>query len=282
VNYLEANQAGQLQAIGAKLSQARAEKGISLEEIAAKTFIPLRLLTAIEAGKLELLPEPIFVQGFIRRFAAEVGLDGPTLAKEFAVAPPIAVVEVVQESPAVEGEIPAEWPTWFPLLGAGLVLATLVGIAVAFNRPQPSEMSAQVKSSPPASSKPGTMPKTAASEVAASKLPESSSTASPRPIASSSPSPIANPTLIGTSTVEVKLNLIEESWVSIETDGKLAYEGTLPKGSEKILTAQQNIVVNTGNAGGVAASFNGSALKPLGEIGTVTSVSYPPANESAN
>ena len=287
MNYLEADQAGQLQAIGAKLGQARQEKGISLEEIATKTFIPLRLLKAIEEGRLAVLPEPIFIQGFIRRFGTEVGLDGPALAKEFFVAPPTAPVEVLPEPPEAGGELQTTRPAWLPLLGAGLVLATLIGIAVALNRPPSTEAPVQVKSSPPASSKPIALPKIAESKATDAKIAESklstSPAAPPSPIASPAPSSTpASPTLTGTGPVEVKLNLIEESWVSIEADGKLEYEGTLPKGSQKILKAKQNIVVNTGNAGGVSASFNGSALKPLGETGVVTSVSYPPATVPAN
>ena len=281
MNYLEADQAGQLQAIGAKLGQARQEKGISLEEIATKTFIPLRLLTAIEVGRLDLLPEPIFVQGFIRRFATEVGLDGPALAKEFSVEPPTAPVDVVPTTPAATGEAPAERPTWLPLLGAGLVLAALMGVALAMSRSQQPNAPAQVKSSP-ATVKPTIAPKVAAT-AAASPTPAPS--LAPSPIAaepSPTPSATASPTLTAAGPVEVKLSLSAESWVTIETDGKLAYEGNLPKGSQKVFQAQQQIVVSTGNAGGVSASFNGSAPKPLGAAGVVTSVSYPPASEPAN
>lgn len=281
MNYLEADQAGQLQAIGAKLGQARQEKGISLEEIATKTFIPLRLLTAIEVGRLDLLPEPIFVQGFIRRFATEVGLDGPALAKEFSVEPPIAPVDVVPPTPTATGEAPAERPTWLPLLGAGLVLAALMGVALAMSRSQQPNASPQVKS-PPATVKPTIAPKVAAT-AAASPTPAPS--LAPSPIAaepSPTPSATASPTPTTAGPVEVKLSLSAESWVTIETDGKLAYEGNLPKGSQKVFQAQQQIVVSTGNAGGVSASFNGSALKPLGAAGVVTSVSYPPTGEPAN
>ncbi len=279
MNYLEADQAGQLQAIGAKLSQARQEKGISLEDIATKTFIPLRLLTAIERGRLELLPEPIFVQGFIRRFATEVGLDGPAMAKEFSVEPPTAPVAVLQESAVTGGELqPAEWPAWLPMLGAGLVLATVVGIAVALNLPKPAAVPVQVKSSPSTNSKPAPSPKVAGSQVVTAQPAESK----PEALPTASPSPTVPSSLTSTGPVEVKLNLTEESWVSIEADGKLEYEGTLPKGSQKVLTAKQSIIVNAGNAGAVSASFNGSALKPLGADGVVTSVSYPPTSAPAN
>jgi cytoskeleton protein RodZ len=42
----------------------------------------------MDEGKFERLPEPVFVQGFIRRYGDAVGLDGKQLALEFVVDPP--------------------------------------------------------------------------------------------------------------------------------------------------------------------------------------------------
>lgn len=75
----------QLKAIATRLSQERQKKSMSLEEIAAKTYIPQRLLIALEDANLDRLPEPVFIQGFIRRFADAIGLDGIALSKEFTV-----------------------------------------------------------------------------------------------------------------------------------------------------------------------------------------------------
>ncbi|UBF26565.1 DUF4115 domain-containing protein [Kovacikia minuta CCNUW1] len=72
-----------LKSIADYLRQERQEKAISLEEIAVKTFIPLRLLQALDTGHVDRLPEPVFVQGFIRRYADALGLDGWALAKSF-------------------------------------------------------------------------------------------------------------------------------------------------------------------------------------------------------
>jgi cytoskeleton protein RodZ len=78
----------QLKSIVTQLTQARQAKGITLEEIATKTFIPQRLLKALEEGKFDRLPEAVFVQGFVRRYADEVGLDGMALSRSFVIAPP--------------------------------------------------------------------------------------------------------------------------------------------------------------------------------------------------
>ncbi|OUC12805.1 MAG: hypothetical protein B0A82_20745 [Alkalinema sp. CACIAM 70d] len=75
-----------LKAIAEKLIRAREAQGISLNEVSAKTYIPLRILKALEAAETYKLPEPIFVQGFIKRYADLVGLDGTTISHEFPLA----------------------------------------------------------------------------------------------------------------------------------------------------------------------------------------------------
>ncbi|NJL35674.1 MAG: hypothetical protein HC899_02170 [Leptolyngbyaceae cyanobacterium SM1_4_3] len=82
---LDPIQLEQLKEIGVHLHQTREQQSKSLEEVAAKTFIPLRLLQAIEIGQATVLPEPIFIQGFIRRYGDVVGLDGIALSKQFSL-----------------------------------------------------------------------------------------------------------------------------------------------------------------------------------------------------
>jgi cytoskeleton protein RodZ len=80
--------AEQLKRISEQLKTAREQAGIELAQVASQTFIPLRLLKAMDEGKFERLPEPVFVQGFIRRYGDAVGLDGRQMAKDFIVDPP--------------------------------------------------------------------------------------------------------------------------------------------------------------------------------------------------
>ncbi|MCU0567943.1 MAG: DUF4115 domain-containing protein [Oculatellaceae cyanobacterium Prado106] len=80
---LDGEQLEQLKTIGAYLSQVRQEQSKSLEEISAKTYIPLRILRAIESAQEQILPEPVFVQGFIRRYGDALGMNGQELSKKF-------------------------------------------------------------------------------------------------------------------------------------------------------------------------------------------------------
>ena len=80
-----AQQQSQLAQIGVFLRETREQQGKSLEDIAIRTYIRPQLLNGIESGDPELLPEPIFVQGFIRRYAENLGLKGTDLSQQFSV-----------------------------------------------------------------------------------------------------------------------------------------------------------------------------------------------------
>lgn len=73
-------QVEQLREITTHLRQVRQEKSIRIEEIAAQTLIRAGILQALEEERFEELPEPIFVQGFIRRYGDALGLDGNALS----------------------------------------------------------------------------------------------------------------------------------------------------------------------------------------------------------
>ncbi|NEQ50995.1 MAG: helix-turn-helix domain-containing protein [Leptolyngbya sp. SIO3F4] len=75
----------QLSQLGAYLQEKRQEQGRSLEDISLQTYIRAQLLKSVEAGDTKDLPQPIFVQGFIRRYADALGLDGTNFAKQFPV-----------------------------------------------------------------------------------------------------------------------------------------------------------------------------------------------------
>ncbi|HEY9909531.1 MAG TPA: helix-turn-helix domain-containing protein, partial [Thermosynechococcaceae cyanobacterium] len=73
-----------LTAFGQRLQQLRLQRGLTLEQISVRTLIPVRMLSAIETGDRVQLPEPVYVQGFLRRYGDAVGIDGVELAEEFS------------------------------------------------------------------------------------------------------------------------------------------------------------------------------------------------------
>lgn len=65
-----------------QLRKARKKKGISLQQIAAKTRIDIKFLEAIDNGNFGFLPD-LYVKAFIRQYAKAVDLDENETVKKF-------------------------------------------------------------------------------------------------------------------------------------------------------------------------------------------------------
>lgn len=110
--------------IGARLKTAREAQGLSLDDVAAKTRVPIRHLVHIEKGEWDQLPAPTYSIGFARAYATAVGLEASEIGAElrsqlsYAQAPTPAYYE-----PADPARVP---PRWLALV-AGIIAILLVG-----------------------------------------------------------------------------------------------------------------------------------------------------------
>src|SRR6185436_20738985 len=68
--------------LGERLKRARETKGMSLDDVAGRTRIPIRHLQNIEREDWDALPAATYAVGFTRNYANAVGLDGAALARE--------------------------------------------------------------------------------------------------------------------------------------------------------------------------------------------------------
>lgn len=78
---VENEQTSKLQEIGSNLRQLRQDHSLSVEEIADRTRIQPRLIRALEDGQLEILPEPVYIQGMVKKYGESLGVNGLELAK---------------------------------------------------------------------------------------------------------------------------------------------------------------------------------------------------------
>ena len=276
---LDSTQIEQLKQIAEYLYQQRQHQGISLEKIAKQTYIPQRILQAIESAQLDILPEPVYIKGFIRRYSDVLGLDGmtaPEMQPEVAAsaprhAPPLAEPQTQQQaerqsdrSPRPERS-PQPDLSFLPWLGAGIAALALGAFAFGLlNQPRRNAVTNPTATRVPATS-------------SGSSSPEKPSTSDPS--ASAIPS-VKDPTLTSGSPVQVDLNLTDRSWLEVSVDGKVAYEGSLDKGERRTWKAKKNILIVAGNAGAVVASFNQSEAKALGKTGSVVTVAFPTPEKS--
>src|SRR5262245_18146086 len=74
-------QSGPALSFGDGLRALREERGSSLDELARATRVSVRQLEALEAGRLDDLPAPVFVRGFIRAYCHALG-EPPEAALE--------------------------------------------------------------------------------------------------------------------------------------------------------------------------------------------------------
>lgn len=70
-------------AFGGRLKQARKARGVTLRQIADKTKLSMVALEALERDDISKLPGGIFTRGFVRSYAAEIGLDPEQTVREF-------------------------------------------------------------------------------------------------------------------------------------------------------------------------------------------------------
>lgn len=300
MNSLDVTQQELLKEIGFYLRDTREQQSRSLEEVAAQTYIPLRLLRAIDAGQADILPEPVFVQGFIRRYADALGLDGIAIARRFLVNTSPVVVEPRSrdhsDAPPVvpltkkanlSKSLPLKWNYIVPVL-LGLVAAG--GLVHVLTRSGQRQTPAAVSSQSTTTTAPR------ASQPQASSSPKTSSVAqftpapvasSPTAIASAPPTSSASPTSSeapdtlsaaenNNSPILVNVNLTDASWLRVVVDGQVAFEGTPEQGFSQVWTAQEELTIRAGNAGAVLVAFNQGEAKPLGGDGQVETVTFSP------
>ena len=68
---------------GARIRQAREQRGISLRQIAETTKIAVSVLEALERNDVSRLPGGIFSRGFVRLYAVEIGVDPEQTVRDF-------------------------------------------------------------------------------------------------------------------------------------------------------------------------------------------------------
>ncbi|MGD1920481.1 MAG: helix-turn-helix domain-containing protein [Pleurocapsa sp.] len=253
-NNLSLEQQEKLIQIGSDLRRIRLDKSISLDCVAANTLISKRLLKAIESGDLTELPEPFYIQALIARFAREIGAD----RIKFEVA---SAIEIETTQSSTSNNNPRKY--WFNfqlrslhlyLIYILLVIMSVKGITVLVERPviineipveQPATDSEITKAE-------AVQNKTPAPQAASHFVSQSSTSES----------------------VTVGINLQERCWLKVMVDGKVAFEGILPEGTQRKWSGKEEVTIRAGNAGGVVISFNNEQQKVLGAPGQVEEITY--------
>lgn len=240
--------------VGAQLWLQRQEQGLSLEAMAAKTRIQRRILDAIEHAQLDELPEPIYIQSFIKQYADALGLNGLELSSNFPIGNAhLNIKPAWSRLPAAQLR-----PIHLYLLYILVIICAVNTLSHILSRSelQASRSQAQEKLFLPSNSK---------RDRVLLKQPEKLKSVIATPSAA---------TEINKS-VQINVTLKAQSWIRVVADGKIQFEGILPEGTQRTWVAKEQLTVRAGNAGGVLVTFNQEEkAKQMGDPGKVQEVTF--------
>ncbi|GAB4223763.1 MAG: hypothetical protein Tsb005_19700 [Gammaproteobacteria bacterium] len=114
--------------LGARLQKAREKMKLSRDEIARKLFLTTPIIKSIEECNFKLLPEPVFIRGYLRSYAKLVGLPPDELIAEFNQ---IKIKREKRQLPKQElcrpqvtsKDRPVRWLTYFIVVGMVVLVA---------------------------------------------------------------------------------------------------------------------------------------------------------------
>lgn len=249
--------------IGEELKAAREAKGFTLTQIAEKTRISHTFLKALEEDDYAVIPGEIFVTGFLRTYAKELGLSEKEILAKYREIypkpkepqPPQPETNQHQPKPSLlrirRGERKPKKVPLYVIVLAGLALgALLTGLSLILTPKEPAVKTATPLSRPaaapqPAPPSPAFKPATSVRHITA--VPEQK--------------PQEKGQLV------LKLTARESSWYSYKTDKGRRKSAVLEKGQTLEVAAGEEILLDLGNAGEVTVEFNGKLLKPFGGTG---------------
>lgn len=233
--------------LGQELKRERELRGISLREIADSTRISLRFLEAIEEDELDRIPGTFFVRAILRSYARTIGLDEHQVLNKYqemqAFAEQQQEMERPDRSPHRAGRR-LHFRNWVRLAAAASAVIA-VGLAlffVLFRRTEP-ERSALVETALPAT----------------------------QPVGLSESPPAPEPLNEKTEGLRLRFDFVEETWLHVYADGESVWDGTKNPGESIEVSADREIILTVGNAGGFSMTINGKESRPLGPRGAVRS-----------
>jgi len=235
--------------VSARLRAAREEQGLSLDDIANKTRVPIRHLQHIDDGEWDQLPAVTYAVGFVRSYAGAVGLNGTELGAELRQH--LGQGDKRGAAPMYEPADPARVPPRSLAIIAGLLaLALAIGYLVWRTNAadEPDMLEVATRPEPPVAAPPAPIP---------------------------AAQPIGGPAQTGS----VVLAATSDMWLRVsEADGAKLREGVLKAGErwEVPATARQPRIT-TGRPDALVVTVGATQIPPLGEAKrTVADVSLLP------
>lgn len=290
--------------VGAALRRARLAKKMDVRDVAAYLCIRPRFLEALENGNTKELPGDAYAQGFVRSYAAYLGLDADKTVAEYKREMSGRVAEAEADAERIE-ESESETLTPKPVV---LILSLIVLITVFFvwkgfhtndpvvvvAAPEPEavtvldesyplpEQTAELATEtavegpvPPVPPKKPQVPAAAeyAAEPAVVSEPAAVDVVIPVRRAPAEES-VENIHIYGQRNVNPRLVLVanEASWIEVRRGENILISRVLNKGDRyQVSRNPEDLFLKTGNAGGLDIYLDGELMPSVGPQGALRS-----------
>ncbi len=233
--------------LGQDLKRERELRGISLQEIADSTRISLRFLQAVEEDRLDIIPGQFFIRAILRSYARSVGLDEHQVLNKYQekmmFEEQLEYREARRRTTPPRLQRPKRALVW--ALGS-VVLAGVAGLLYLFVFSSPDSGRVPIKS--PVRTEP---------EAVASAPPAANPQLSQEPASKEQRS------------LDLNFSFLEDTWIQVSADGQMICDGIKKTGESLQVKAEKEVILSTGNAGGMSLTINGENAKPLGPRGAV-------------
>ncbi|MBA2442128.1 MAG: helix-turn-helix domain-containing protein [Rubrobacter sp.] len=276
--------------IGRTLEALRKERGLSLQDVEEATKIRTRYVEALENEDFDALPDRIYVQGFLKSYATFLGLDGEELVREFRG----SATERPVHGPSASGEFerPIRNPgglstparrratnaIFITLSLAVVFLIALVGVFYFVGReaqltgdrvePLPGDAAPATDGAPDEPNPALETTDTTTNETTTSETTDQAEDTSGGSTIGSS-GEVEGDSIVTTVSVSDT-----EVWISVRSDGELAFQGFAQQGFVQSFESQQSLAITSGNAGAVELEVNGQEYGALGDDGEITTRSF--------
>ncbi len=249
--------------VGAVLERKRREKGLSLRDVEQATKIRTRYLDGLEREDYSVLPDAVYVQGFLKTYANFLGLDGERLSRDLLDRrlprrerqpggdPENPVASDFERPPISIGGLGAaerrriSGATLLTVALAVLVLAATIGALYLIGSRSAEE--AQKEEAP---AEPGSSP---SPEETATKQAVGREDTSARAPADS---------------LRATVRVVDgSSGMTVTTDGTVAYDQVAQSGFSQTFEAREVLRIEAANGGVVEVELNGQNLGRLAGSG---------------
>ena len=240
--------------LGQELKKTREEKGLTLHQISANTLIGVRFLQALESDDYGILPGGVFNRAFVRKFAAQIGMEEAT------------ALQLYEEQLLVQGgetvrkfEMGVEnWDTP-PTSGNGLLISLAVVVVLLVGAYFLYSYFYSAKDA------------AADTPAVATPAPAAPETAVALPVTTPTPEPSPSPVPVEGLVLKIE-TITAPCWIKIVRDTEPAEESIQKPGESREYTARERLVVSLGNLPTLRLTINGRPVNQSKVIKTPKSV----------